>query len=297
VQVALYALLTVVAWGTWIGMAQAVTHRTQQVKTFYVTLGNLGLAFVLLLALHRSPSLDVRAFWLPLAGGVVWALGSLCAFLGTANIGIARASGIWMPLNIGMGFTWGILLFGEVLARDRLSLSVVLLSIALIVAGILTIVSVRRSDGEVALGGRRLAWGLLGALGAGLLWGTYFVPIEASSTSLWVASFPLAVGMALGGCGLLVLGRSGPRLELKRDYALVLGAGVLWGLGNLGMLLLAGVIGTGRGFAIAQLSLLLNAAIGVYVFRDPKPGSRAALRTFVGIVLAGAGGVMLAAVR
>jgi glucose uptake protein len=297
VQAALYALLTVVSWGTWIGLAQTVRHRVQHVKTFYVTLGNLALSVVVLLAQRTSMSVDVGAFWLPLAGGVVWALGNFCAFLGTANIGIARAAGIWTPLNIGMGFFWGVLLFGEVLARDRGGVAVFALAIVLMLAGILTIVHARSPRGEAAGAGGRFGRGLLGAVGAGVLWGTYFVPVEASGTSLWVATFPLAVGMAVGGSALLLLGRAVPRLELRRDYALVLAAGVLWGCGNFGMLLLAGAVGTGRGFAIAQLSLLVNAAVSIYVFMDPRPRSVAAARTFVGIVLAGAGGIILGSVR
>jgi glucose uptake protein len=54
-----------------------------------------------------------RGFWLPLAGGMVWPVGSYCAFSASETIGIARAAGTWTPLNIIVAFVWGALLFGE----------------------------------------------------------------------------------------------------------------------------------------------------------------------------------------
>jgi glucose uptake protein len=56
-------------------------------------------------------------------------------------------------------------------------------------------------------------------------------------------------------------------------------------------------VGTGVGFTLAQLSLLVNASIGIYVFKVPVPGSRSARRAIVGILLAGAGGVAVGALK
>jgi glucose uptake protein len=51
------------------------------------------------------------------------------------------------------------------------------------------------------------------------------------------------------------------------------------------------------GFTIAQLSLLVNAGIGMWVFKVPKPGSRASRRVLVGILVAGSGGVLIGILR
>jgi glucose uptake protein len=135
--------------------------------------------------------------------------------------------------------------------------------------------------------------GLLGAIGAGILWGSYFIPIKLSSVSLWIASFPMAVGILAGSAALMFTGRQSPRLATGSDYARVSISGVLWGVGNYGMLLLVNEIGAGRGFTIAQLAVVVNALIGVYGLKDPRPGTRAATLTLTGCVLAMVGGILL----
>ena len=49
----------------------------------------------------------------------------------------------------------------------------------------------------------------------------------------------------------------------------------------------------GRGFTIAQLAVVVNALIGVYLLKDPRPKTRAATLTLVGCVLVMIGGVVL----
>jgi hypothetical protein len=50
-------------------------------------------------------------------------------------------------------------------------------------------------------------------------------------------------------------------------------------------------------FTIAQLSLAVNAGIGIWVFHAPPPGTRQARRVLAAIVLAGMGGCTIAAMR
>ena len=56
-------------------------------------------------------------------------------------------------------------------------------------------------------------------------------------------------------------------------------------------------MGTGVGFTIGQLSLLVNASIGVWVFKVPPPGSWAAKLAMVGVLIAGSGGMIIGALR
>ncbi|MBV9141362.1 MAG: hypothetical protein JO115_10670 [Pseudonocardiales bacterium] len=313
--VLMYAAVTVLSWGTWIGMADAVVA-SNQVKTFYVTLGNLAFA-ALVLVWHGDPA---SWLWLPFAGGLLWAFGNVCAFLGSRGIGLARASGIWTCLNIAMGLVWGAVLFDEFVGIGA-RIVVLWLSLASVVAGLLLIVLTRSNvagadadpvlDADGGLGphpdGRggvatvdvRAALrsgtylGLAGAFGAGLLWGSYFIPIQLSGTSLWIANLSLAAGMFVGGTGLAFGSRQSFVLEQRRDYWVLSLAGALWGIGNIGMLTLVEEIGTGKGFAIAQLSLVVKGLIGIVVFKNPPPRSRAAAVTFAGIILAVTGGILL----
>jgi glucose uptake protein len=56
---------------------------------------------------------------------------------------------------------------------------------------------------------------------------------------------------------------------------------------------LSEAIGTGKGFTIAQLGLVVNALVGIFVLKDPKPATRAASITLAGVILAMLGGIIL----
>jgi len=138
--------------------------------------------------------------------------------------------------------------------------------------------------------------GLLWAAAAGVLWGSYFVPAQAAGVTAQVSDFPLAVGMLAGGLALVLTGGQPVRLPAAGATA-NMAAGFLFGIGNLALLGLVSRVGTGVGFTIAQLSLLVNASIGIWLFKVPPPGSRAAKLATAGILIAGTGGALIGALR
>ena len=117
----------------------------------------------------------------------------------------------------------------------------------------------------------------------------------ASRTRPWSRSCGRTVAAILGLTLALPAGEP-VRLGL-RPAATQLGAGVLFGIGDLTLLGLVTRVGTGTGFTIAQLSLLVNASIGIWAFHVPKPGTPQARRVLAGILIAGAGGCVIGAMR
>jgi glucose uptake protein len=318
----LLALITVVSWGTWIPVAQAVPGVPQRSRTFYVTVANLAFASVALFAGGVHLSFGWRGFWLPLGGGVVWTAGNYSAFRASETIGLARAAGTWTPLNIITAFVWGALLFGELSSFSGARFAVLGAALVLVLVGVLLIVAsqdahlaARRASGaapastgppseagqagtatRVSGGAGTYRRGLLWACAAGVLWGSYFVPVQWAKVPTQVGNFPLALGILAAGLALALPAGEPVRLSLKVT-AVQLTAGLLFGIGNLALLGLVSRVGTGVGFTIAQLSLLVNASIGVWVFKVPKPGSRAARIVLAGVLIAGAGGALVGVVR
>jgi len=287
----LSALVTVLAWGTWLAPSQNVAFRSQQIKTFYVSAANLGLA-VLVTLVQRSAAPAPGSLWLPFAGGLIWSVSGLCAFTATAKIGIARAFGIWAPLNIIVSIFWGVVLFGEFLHLNALNLALFFLSLGIIIAGVLMII-LSKADQDKQQNRRDQVIGVLGAVGAGVLWGTYYLPIKVSENSMWVSTLPMAVGIFTGSALLVLFSRLPLRLGKGGDYARVSVTGLLWGVGNYGMLVLVDQLGAGKGFTISQLSVVINALIGVFLLRNPAPRTKAAWLTLAGCVLAASGGILL----
>jgi glucose uptake protein len=287
----LYALITLLAWGTWLAPSQNIPLKDQQIRVFYVASANLLVAFIISL-FQGLDGLTGSVFWMPFIGGLVWAVSGLCAFTASANLGLARAFGIWAPLNIIVSLICGRLFFNEFLNLSHSTLFLLLLAIAIIIAGVLLMVFAKGGVTEQGPPKSPLI-GLLAALGAGILWGIYFIPIKMAGVSMWIASFPMAVGIFVGSAILMLLARQPPRLDYPGQYLRIGITGLLWSIGNYGMLLLVGQIGAGKGFTIAQLSVVVNALVGIYWLKQPPPGTRAAQMTLVGCVLATLGGILL----
>ena len=213
-----------------------------------------------------------RQFWLPFAGGLIWTAGSFAAFRSASIIGLARAAGTWTPLNIIVSFVWGALLFGELNRLSATQFAVLGASLVVVLVGVLLIVgSQDRTEGSpeperAGSFGRGIIW----ATAAGFLWGTYFVPAQWARVPSQVSDFPLALGILVAGVALVLHGGESIKLPPKVT-AVQLTAGVLFGIGNLALLSLVTRVGTGVGFTIAQLSLLVNAASACGSSRFPSP--------------------------
>ncbi len=287
----LYALITVLAWGTWLAPSQNVPLKNQQVRMFYVASANLLLAF-LISFLHGLKELTLTVFWLPFVGGLIWAASGLCAFTATSKLGMAKAFGVWAPLNIIVSLICGRVLFGEFKNPGTVKLLLLTLAVVVIISGVLLIIFAKGGE-KKPQANQGMAIGLLGALGAGILWGIYYIPIKMSGASMWIAAVPMAVGIFVGSGVLLLVGRESPGMASPGDYARVSATGVLWSVGNYGMLLLVGELGAGKGYTIAQLSVVVNALVGIYGLKDPQPGTRAGYMTLLGCVLATLGGILL----
>jgi glucose uptake protein len=304
---ALLALVTVTTWGVWIPLAQIVPGISQRSRTFYVTVGNLAFAALALLIGGGQLVFGWRAFWLPLAGGVLWTAGNFSAFRASETIGLARAAGTWTPLNIVVAFVWGALLFGELDHFSVTRFALLAAALILVLIGMLLIVGSQNTspaitpaqsvqtapDARNAVTSRT---GWLWAGTAGVLWGSYFVPAQWAEVPARIANVPLSIGIFAAGSALALQRRELTRLSV-RVTTLQIGAGVLFGIGNLALLSLVTRVGTGVGFTIAQLSLLVNASIGIWVFKVPQPGTRAAKTALTGILIAGVGGCIIGAMR
>ena len=288
----LYALITVFGWGTWLAPSQKVIFPSQEIKTLYVVLTNLGIATAVAVWRGVIVELAPATFWLTVLGGMIWAVGGLCAFTGTNKLGIAKAFGIWAPLNIIVSLTWGAALFHEFINISLGSIVLLVAAILTILVGILLIIFAKDTDeGGQERGAFRL--GFAGAVGAGILWGSYFIPVKYSGVSPWAGAFPLAIGMTIGGIILALLTRQSWRLKESGDTIRASLTGALWSIGNYGALLLIDAIGVGKGFTISQISVVVSALIGIYWLHEPPPKTRAATFTIIGCTLATIGGIVL----
>ena len=288
----LYALITVFGWGTWLAPSHKVTFPNQQIKTLYVVAANLGIATAVALWQGSVWELTPATFWLTFLGGMIWAVGGLSAFTATNKLGMAKAFGVWAPLNIIVSLIWGAVLFDEFVNLNAKTMVWLVAALVMILVGVPLIIFAQGADGDAQKPGA-FRLGLAGAVGAGILWGSYFIPIKYAGVSPWAGAFPSALGMVSGGVLLALLSRRSWKLASSDDAMRACLTGALWSVGNYGMLLLVDAIGAGKGFTISQTAVVVSALISIYWLHEPAPKTRAARLTFTGCVLATLGGIVL----
>ncbi len=290
-MILLYSIVVIFAWGTWLAFCQNVPFKSNFIRTFYVSLAFLIMATIIMLFQGQNPFIH-SLFWPPFIGGIIWTLGGAAAFTGTKNIGLARACGIWAPLNIICGFLWGIFYFKEFENLSTDTVLFLIFSLIFIIIGIMMIIFSKGTGGN-SKEKKTFIIGTVGAAAAGILWGSYYIPLKILDASPWVTSFPFAAGAFSGSLLFVLFKRVSIKLDKPIHYIQTTISGLLWGTGNYAMLLLVSKIGAGRGFTISQLCVVVNALVGIFFFKDPKPKSKAAVITFIGITLALLGGVYL----
>jgi drug/metabolite transporter (DMT)-like permease len=278
------------AAGAWLGAAEAPVKLVNTgLSPFLISLGMVAGVFVarwtLPMALKgtgfvfadilRTPHLIVWA----LLAGALWAVANTLTVFAIRDVGLSVAFPLWNSNSL-IGLLWGWLLFGELRgAGRRQSLRVI--------AG----------AGAIATGACLLAWstvsapavgqptatgGIAAALGAGVLWGTMYIPYRKAYLS---GMNPLAfiTMFTFGELGtVLVIALffegGGPRLATELAGArtglfwLFL-AGFCWVIGDLFQNYAVKYIGIGRGIPLSNTNQLWGLAWGVLVFGE-KSGTR-----------------------
>lgn len=273
------------AAGAWLGAAEAPTKLvTIGFSPFVISLGMVTGVFVarwtvpmalkgtgfLLLDLREKAHLIV---WAVLAG-MLWAVANTLTVFAIRNVGLSIAFPLWNTNSL-VGLFWGWLLFHELRGAAVKDWMKVLGGAAAIVIGACVLAYATSHQSSETSGKATL--GILAALGAGVLWGTMYIPyrkayISGMNPLSFVTVFTfgeLGTTFALGaifygGAGNLMdaLGKARPAL-----FWLFLG-GFCWVIGDLFQQYAAKYIGIGRGIPLSNTNQLWGLAWGALVFGE-----------------------------
>ena len=235
--------------------------------------------------------------WAVLAGSL-WAVANTLTIFAIRDVGLSIAFPIWNTNSL-IGLLWGRLLFGELSgSRQR---NRVLGGAAAITAGawMLAYASSIHVTGPTP----RAAIGITAALGAGILWGTMYIPYrKAYLTGMNPLSFItfFTVGELLTMLILAVTYRgtiplahelSGARSVL---FWLMLG-GFVWVIGDLFQQYATKYVGISRGIPLSNTNQLWGLLWGVLVFHELSGGGRVTYEQVVGgSILMASGAVAIA---
>ncbi len=274
------------AAGAWLGAAEAPTKLvTMGFSPFIISLGMVAGVFVarwtvpvalkgtdfVWMDLKEKPHLIV---WAILAG-MLWAVANTLTVFAIRDVGLSIAFPLWNTNSL-VGLFWGWLLFNELRGSAAKHWTKVLGGAAAIVVGacLLAYATQHPSSGG---GPSRATLGILAALGAGVLWGTMYVPyrkayISGMNPLSFVTVFTfgeLGTTIVLGAVYHGGLGSLWTELDQARPvlFWLFLG-GFCWVLGDLFQQYAAKYIGIGRGIPLSNTNQLWGLAWGALVFGE-----------------------------
>jgi drug/metabolite transporter (DMT)-like permease len=220
--------------------------------------------------LRNTPHLIV---WAILAGSL-WAVANTLTIFAIRDVGLAIAFPLWNT-NCLVGIFWGWFFFHELKGADARNWARVLGGAAAIVLSAVLLSAASVHSGGVS--SQRAISGVIAALGAGLLWGTMYVPYrKAYLTGMNPLSFVTVFTFGeLGTMGLLAVllhgGEPGLTAELRllrpSIFWLFLG-GFCWVIGDLFQQYATKYVGIGRAIPLSNTNQLWGLAWGVMVFGE-----------------------------
>ena len=285
------------AAGAWLGAAEAPTKLvTLGISPFLISLGMVAGVFV---ARWTVPTLmkgtgyvfvDLRSkahliVW-GVLGGALWAVANTLTVFAIRDVGLSIAFPLW-NVNCLVGIFWGWFFFRELRGAGKKEQAKVLGG-AVAIAGGAVLLAYASSVAPASVSSHASA-GILAALGAGLLWGTMYIPYRKAYLSgmnplSFVTVFTVGELGTVAALALVFRGGLQPVLhELGKArpalFWLFLG-GFCWVLGDLFQQYAAKYIGIGRGIPLSNTNQVWGLAWGVLVFGE-LAGRGAAAETTV----------------
>src|SRR5271154_5812236 len=300
--------------GAWLGAAEAPT------KLVSVGISPVVISLIMVLGVFLArwsvPALilgtsSIRAdvkrtphllIWAILAG-CIWAVANTLTIFAIRDVGLSIAFPLWNSNSL-LGILWGFIFFNELRNAGARRWAGVLGGVLVMCFGawMLAVASASAAAGPAAHASR----GVAAALGAGILWGTMYIPYrKAYLTGMNPLSFVTfftfgELGM-MAALALTYLGVTPLWRELVQArgvcFWLMLG-GFVWVIGDLFQQYAAKYVGISRGIPLSNTNQLWGLLWGILVFGELRGGTFASRAAIVGgsfLMVLGAAIIALAA--
>ena len=231
--------------------------------------------------LRRAPHLIIWA----LLAGCLWAVANTMTIFAIRDIGLSIAFPLWNSNSL-LGILWGFVFFNE-LRQAGVRRWAGVLGGALVMCAGAALLAVASSTQAPAGHSMRGVWA---ALGAGILWGTMYIPYRKAYLSgmnplSFVTFFTFGeLGMmsalAIGYLGLSPLWR---QLTSAKDvlFWLMLG-GFIWVIGDVFQQYAAKYVGISRGIPLSNSNQLWGLLWGIFVFGELRGSAASTYMQVIG---------------
>ena len=274
----LYALLPALAWGSLVLVSEKLGGDPKS-QTLGITTGSL--LFGLVMYFIQQPEMSMTVWIVGMISGAGWAVGQLNQFNSVQNMGVSKT----VPISTGLQLL-GTTFFGVVIFKEwsgTMTIILGLLAIAAIIAGIiLTGVGQGKNSEE---GSKKKGAMFLGISTVGFV--LYVVIVRWYDLDGWAAILPQGVGMFIAT--LLLSIKDNPFNKYMVRNVL---AGIMWAIGNIGLLLANPLVGVAIGFSFSQMGIVISTLGGIFLLGEKKSKKQLTF-IIIGCALVIAGGVLL----
>lgn len=221
-----------------------------------------GFVFSLAVLLFRHPEITPHIFLIGFLSGVFWSVGSIGQFLGINYLGVSRATPVLNGGQIIGTSLLGVMLGDWAFATAKLY---GFIALALIIGGIV-LTSYKQQDNS----GTKPRWkkGLLINLVAVLGFTAYVGILKYYKIDGWSSIFPQSIGqIAAISIASILLFKASPFTKPSFKNSVI---GVIWGVGNIALLLSQVKLGLATAYPISQAAVIVSVFGGVFINKERK---------------------------
>lgn len=274
----LYALLPALAWGSLVLVSEKLGGNPKS-QTLGITTGSL--LFGLVMYFIQQPDMSMTVWIVGIISGAGWAVGQLNQFNSVKNIGVSKT----VPISTGLQLL-GTTFFGVVVFKEwsgTMTIILGLLAIAAIIAGIIMTGVGQGKDSEE--GNKKKGAMFLGISTVGFV--LYVVIVRWYDIDGWAAILPQGSGMFIATLLLSIKDKPFNKYMVRNVLT-----GIMWAIGNIGLLLANPLVGVAIGFSFSQMGIIISTLGGIFLLGEKKSKKQLTF-IIIGCALVIAGGVML----
>lgn len=257
----LIALVPMIAWGS-VGLVSGKLGGDANQQTLGMTIGAFAFAIVLYFVLQ--PTLNSWILLIGFLSGAFWSAGQNGQFHGMKYMGVS----VGLPLSTGfqliLNTIAGAIFFHEWQKTGDFILG--FCALALLILG--AYFTARQDDDSGVKTSNQMldfAKGLRAVIFSTIGYGAYTIIITWAALDPLAIILPQSIGM-LFGASLFAL----KKVQLDRYVARNILTGLLWGVGNLCMLVTVQNVGLAIGFSLSQMGIIISTLGGIYFLGEHK---------------------------
>lgn len=275
----LLALLPALAWGN-ILLVSVKMGGGAYSQTVGMTIG--ALFFAIIMYAFTTPALTLTVIIVGFISGVFWALGQVNQLKTVEKLGVSTTVTISTGMQLVSTTLFGVIVFNEWPTTTAIIMGTI--AIILIVVGV---VFTSLDDKENAQPPGQLKKGIVTLIISTFGYFVYVIIIRWYNIDGWAAILPQAVGMFVGAVVLTYKHKPFNKYAVRNTLS-----GLLWGIGNLFLLLSLPRVGVAISFPLSQTGIVIS-TFGAIIFLGEKKTKRQMIFIALGSALIIGGAVLL----